>query len=136
MGLVEWDSSYSVGIKEIDEQHKKLFSLFNELHGAMRKGRGSDKMSKILMEMKDYTEYHFSSEEELMEKYDYPEDDLKEQIDNHEEFVEKLNEFIEDHNKGKLTVSVEVLNFLTGWLKNHIKSVDTKMRGFFENKEL
>ena len=69
MPLIAWDQGFSVGVGSIDEQHKKLIGLLNDLHDAMRFGKGRDVLGKVLAELIDYTAYHFRTEEGLFAKY-------------------------------------------------------------------
>lgn len=136
MVLVEWEDRYSVEVDRVDDQHKNLLNMVNELHDAMKEGEGREKIGDILSEMKDYTEYHFNSEEELMREYDYPEDKYQEQLDEHQKFVEKISEFSKDYENGKLTVSMKVLDFLKNWLQNHILKVDSKLQPYFKDEDV
>ena len=70
--LFQWDDSYSVKVGAMDGQHRKLFDLINELHRAMRAGRGKEVTGVILHRLIDYTLHHFSAEEKLLEKHNYP----------------------------------------------------------------
>ncbi len=67
-----WGPKLILGIEEIDGQHKKLVSLINQLHKAMKLKKGSQNSGKILNSLADYTVYHFGYEEDLFEKYSYP----------------------------------------------------------------
>ena len=67
-----WNDSYSVGVKAFDEQHKKLFALVDDLHEAMVAGKARTITGQILNEMVEYTRQHFSAEEKMLQKYDYP----------------------------------------------------------------
>jgi hemerythrin len=125
MALIEWNNTlYSVKVKEFDNDHKKLVQLVNDLHAAMMKGQGKDKLSEILKELSSYTEYHFNAEEKKMAAVNYPE--LKEHKKEHEELIEKLNLLREDFQLGKREVSIETFKFLKEWLFNHIQVVDRK----------
>jgi hemerythrin len=72
MALLTWNESYSVKVKQCDDDHKKLFSSLNALHEAMMAGKGADAVRQTLKELADYTRYHFASEESLMQKTSYP----------------------------------------------------------------
>ena len=73
MGLIKWNSFYSVHIDELDEQHKELIHLINEMYDAMKNGKGTDALGSILSELVEYTKYHFDAEEKLFLQYGYPE---------------------------------------------------------------
>jgi len=129
MALINWSENLSVNIKGLDNQHKKLVSVINELHDAMKKGESSKVLSKILFEMAAYTKTHFKSEEELFEKYNYP-DKIKHKKE-HDMFVQKVDDFMTEYNSGKTNLSFELMNFLTKWLTNHIQVSDKAYSNFF-----
>lgn len=131
---VPWDASYSVNIKQIDEEHKILVDMLNELHNAMQIGKGKDALSTILDKMINYVGTHFAHEEEFMEKYSYP--DYPAHKEQHKEFVKKAVEFQKSFKEGKLGLSVEVMFFLKDWTLNHIKGSDQKYGPFFNAKGL
>ena len=70
--FVEWSDVLSVGIEEIDAQHKVLVDLVNEMHQAIHQRRGSDAVREILAQLADYTRIHFAVEESLMRILGYP----------------------------------------------------------------
>lgn len=118
MSLIDWNNNYSVNVKEIDDQHKKLIDLINKLYEEMRKGHGKDALSGVLKELVEYTKYHFAKEEKLLEKYNYP--NLAAHKKEHEELTKKVEEINEKIASGKMVISSNVLTFLKDWLNNHI----------------
>lgn len=72
MALITWNENYSVKVKQFDDQHKKLIDMINELHDAMKVGKGKDVMEKILAGLIQYTVTHFANEERLMKQHNYP----------------------------------------------------------------
>ncbi len=60
--FIEWSGELSVGIEEIDEQHKVLVDLVNEMHDAIHRRRGSDVVKDVLSELAEYTKIHFAVE--------------------------------------------------------------------------
>jgi hemerythrin len=134
MDLIKWDDSLSVNIALIDQQHQKLILMINELHGAMKLGKGKDVLGKIVIGLISYTAIHFKTEEDYFSQFGYAEADSH--IKEHVAFVRKVSEFKEGFEKGKLSVSIDVLNFLSDWLQNHIKGTDKKYSQFFNGKGL
>jgi hemerythrin len=122
MAFFEWSDKFSVHIKEIDEQHKKLVAMLDELYVAMEAGQGSDVLGKILMEMVDYAGTHFSYEENLMLQHDYPEY-IKHRAE-HDVFVAKVSDLLQRYEKNPNVLSVETGIFLKKWLTNHIMGSD------------
>ena len=128
MPFFKWSDSYSVGTPGIDAQHKKLFALINDLHEAMSQGKGKDILGKILDGLMDYTKVHFSDEEKMLAKVNYPE--LAIQRTQHTAFVKKLSELQTDYKNGKAAMTLPVLEFLNDWLLNHILKVDKKYESY------
>ena len=69
--LLEWNENLSVGVPSIDEQHKVLLGLLNELFDATQAGKGQAALGKVLNELADYTVYHFQYEESLFAQTGY-----------------------------------------------------------------
>jgi hemerythrin-like metal-binding protein len=132
MALFEWHDSYSVGVKELDNQHKMLIDTLNELFEAMRNREARAVIAGILKGLSDYVGVHFSYEENLMNKHGYPA--FAEHKKAHEVFVQKVEDFYKKHEEGSLMLSMEVMNFLKDWLKTHIKGTDQQYSGFFNQK--
>ncbi len=72
MALMQWNDSLSVNIKEVDDQHKKLVAIINELHDAMRAGSGNAVLGNIFSKLTQYVASHFATEEKLMSTHNYP----------------------------------------------------------------
>lgn len=132
MALFVWNDSYSVKVKELDSQHKMLIDTLNELHEAMMNREAKEVIGGILKGLADYVGVHFSYEENLMQKHGYP--SLDEHKKAHQAFVQKVVEFKKKFDGGHLMLSMEVMNFLKDWLKNHIKGTDQKYSEFFKQK--
>ena len=132
MALMNWESKFSVKIKEIDDQHKKLFDLINSLHDAMKAGKGKDALGKVLTELVDYTVYHFGTEEKLFQKYGYPETAAHKK--EHEALKKQAGELKTKFEKEGGVITIEVMNFLRDWLNNHILKIDMKYSPFLNSK--
>jgi hemerythrin len=134
MDLIKWDDSFSVNVAKIDQQHQELILMINELHGAMRQGKGKEVLGQIVNGLISYTATHFKTEEDYFNQFGYPEtySHKKEHI----AFVQKVSEFNDGFEKGKLSLSIDVMNFLSDWLQNHIKGTDKKYSQFFNGKGL
>lgn len=132
MAYMGWDQSFSVNVKEIDNQHKKLVDLVNGLHEAMKLGKGKDIMSKVLDELIKYTATHFATEENFMTKHNYPL--YSQHKREHDKFVKQVLSYQNDYNSGKIAITLDVMNFLKDWLVNHILGTDKKVGSFLNEK--
>jgi hemerythrin len=108
--------------------------MINELYDAMRQGRGKVIIGKTINGLVDYADLHFKTEEKYFDLFGYS-DTLAHKRE-HADFVKKVTEFRSGLESGKLSLSLEVMNFLSDWLKNHIKVVDKKYASFFNEKGL
>jgi hemerythrin len=128
MPIVKWGDELSVKSNEIDEQHKKLLDIINDLFDAMSKGRGRDVLGGIIDRLMDYTKYHFSTEERLMVSNDYI--GYISHKAEHAQLIQKVVEIEQEFKGGNSMLSIRLLNFLEDWLLKHIKSTDKKLGGF------
>jgi len=129
MPLLEWSPGLDVGVTDFNQQHQRLIGMVNELHTAMMEGKGSRVIGDVLKEMRDYTAYHFGSEEKLMTEKGYPA--LQTHRAEHQAFVAKVDDLTSRYQQGSLSLSVETLNFLKDWLVHHIQGTDKAYKDFF-----
>jgi hemerythrin len=132
MPIFTWNDSYSVSVASMDNQHKKLFDLINQLHDAMAAGKGKEIIGTVLNEMLDYTKTHFTAEEKILEKHNYP--GLPEQKKQHGIYIQKVVEMQEKAKTGNLVLSLEASQFLKEWLLNHILVIDKKYSDLLATK--
>ncbi len=132
--LIVWDNYYSVGFDLIDNQHKKLIDMINELYTSFIFGEAQTKAAGIINEMVNYTDYHFKTEEKFFDKYKYPETEQHKEI--HQSFVDKAIELKHGLESGQMTVTYDIMNFLRQWLIDHILKEDKKMASFFSENNI
>ena len=129
MPMITWDDEYSVDIQEIDEQHKRLIGIINELYEALAAKKERDRVSTVLNELVEYTKVHFAVEETLMRIFHYEEYDEHKAI--HDRIVERVLDFQRQFNEGNDAVGMELLIFLKNWLFDHINKVDKRYSTHF-----
>lgn len=134
MAFFEWKDDYKVGVRVMDQQHKRLVGLLNELHEAMGAGKGSEGARRVLKGLVDYTRTHFRTEEEFMEKHSYP--GFLAHKKAHEDLTEQAEDLLAQSEKGKLTVPIEAGKFLKDWLATHILGTDKKLGKYLVAKGL
>ena len=129
-----WDESISVQVELFDNHHKKLILLINRLYQSMENGEGSSVLLPILEELVEYTAYHFSAEEDVFEKYNYP--DKEAHIQQHQTFVAKAKDLHSGLQAGSAVLTNEVLDFLQEWVVTHIMKTDFKYSEFLSDKDI
>ena len=122
MPIINWDEKFSVSNKTIDDQHKQLVKLINDLFDSMRSGKSKDILESLLKELVSYTVYHFTAEEKMLQDANYPELAGHKKI--HQTFVDKINEFKTDYDEGNIYISLEMINYLKEWILEHILHQD------------
>ncbi len=130
--LLRWNANLSVGLNCIDDQHKVLIDLINELHRQMSSGASESEIGTVLSQLIDYTKTHFGFEEDLFTKHGYEETEAHIQI--HSKLVSQLVDFQTQFKSGKTDISIELMEFLKDWLVNHIKKTDTRYVPFLRSK--
>ena len=132
MPLFLWKKSYELGIDEIDEQHRHLVGIINELSDAMMIQKGYKAVPHILEQLTDYIQFHFTNEEEIMRITKYP--DLEEHCREHLMMTKKVLDFKRNYSKDHEINSGDVLTFLCNWLKEHIVVSDKKLRAHIKGE--
>jgi hemerythrin-like metal-binding domain len=124
--MFEMKEEYKIGIGIIDEQHKRLFELADEAYTLLKDDFAIDKYDRILGivdDLKEYTKFHFKTEEDYMESINYKR--LFSQKVEHIDFIKKLDTIdfrqVDDNQDETL---VRMLGFLNDWLVNHINGTD------------
>ncbi|MDH5388602.1 MAG: bacteriohemerythrin [Gammaproteobacteria bacterium] len=125
MALFNWSDEYSVSVLAMDNHHKKLFDIMNQMHDAMKSGTDEDVLAKFITELVDYTKYHFGEEERMLEQVHYSGIDSQKRA--HVAFVDKITEYKNEADGGMAIFAVPKVSRLgIDWLKEHIISMDTK----------
>jgi len=132
MAYFVWQESYSVNIQKIDEQHKKLVSMIDQLYEAMATGKSDYVLEKLLADLIEYTTTHFADEEELLQKHEYSEYSVHEE--KHNDFIQQICDFEKQYREGSITLSLKMSLFLQDWLTNHILKMDKKYAPFLIGK--
>jgi hemerythrin len=125
--IVEWDDKYRVGIPLIDEQHQKLIEHTNILYRGCLVGTAEEKKTYFMETVKtvvDYTRYHFSAEERMLEKIQFPQ--YAQHKKEHEYFVQTLLDQVKGFQNGVKFAPNNFVRFLRDWILSHIAMEDTK----------
>ncbi len=132
---------YHTGIELVDNEHRRLFEIIHDtndlIHAELLHDK-YDEIMRLLAELRDYTEVHFRDEEALMERIHYPELDAQKRA--HTAFVERLVEIdlseLDDMDDNQQEYLIDLIQFLAGWLINHILGSDKKIGDYMREHEL
>jgi hemerythrin len=124
MVFFTWAEGFSVGVPEMDEQHKVLIDMINAIHSS----RTEQMASETVQRMSDYAVGHFKREVDLLRGIHYR--DLPHQLVEHRTFLEKTREF-SAQNLADPLVRDQLASYLRNWLSHHILEVDMKYKQAF-----
>lgn len=132
MGKVEWTADLSVGIGVIDEQHKMLIEHLNNLTKAIEEQHGPLQVGKVLGFLLEYTDFHFSEEEQFMDANHYPDLDAHKLSHQHFKMIlcDLERDFRDDGPTYQLAEAIDTL--LLNWLLKHISEVDVEFAAFLK----
>lgn len=124
--MIQWKDDYKIGIQQIDEQHEKLFEIANRAYNILTREIVVDKHDKVINvmeELREYTSYHFRTEEDYMLKTGYKR--FLSQKVAHDEFIKKIYEVnLNDINEDDDKQLIGILEFVVNWISEHILGAD------------
>ncbi len=124
-----WEDKYSVGVEEIDNQHKHLFEIVNEIFDGMGKGMTEEKLLKIISALVEYKKGHFETEEKYFVKFNY--ENTGEHVKQHHYFDSRIEEIIKKHQGDVDGLAFELVDFIEDWLIVHLMEADQKYKECF-----
>lgn len=123
MPLMTWTESMSVGVKVLDEDHKKLVGMVNQLHDGIMDGHRAEALGKVLDQLVSYTRIHFEREESMFTKTHYP--GLATHKKEHDDLIKTALDLQSRYRQGASSMlSLETMSFLKSWLAHHIQGCD------------
>ncbi|MGA7826620.1 MAG: bacteriohemerythrin [Geobacteraceae bacterium] len=129
MAYIDWTEEFSVNVREIDAHHKKLLDYINILHQSLLDNKGAEAQKITVNGMVDYTDFHFTAEEKLMLRHNYPQYQ-KHKLE-HGKFTEMALDLQQRTNDAGFVLTLEILNFLKNWLQDHILIRDKEFSRHF-----
>lgn len=128
---LKWSQLYEIGHERIDQQHAKLFELFNMIAEAYHSGLAHKSVEPALEELLAYTHYHFNEEERLMERLGYT--GFYHHRESHQQLFLEVQSLAADFKEGEPVMLFELLSLLKNWLINHILHEDMKLQPLLAN---
>ena len=130
---IEWDESYSVKIGDIDDQHKELINLFNEVHDCIDSNRAIERLGSVLEDLIDYTRVHFVTEEKLLRENGYPNYEQHKKM--HDDLTIRVLDLQDRYSKDhSVAVLIDSMKFMTDWLTQHIIRTDKQYSTYLSNR--
>ncbi len=135
MSVMEWTKKLSVGLAELDDDHKQLIRIINQLGTEYPPEERRAALRQSLVALRRYAEFHFAREEKVLMACAYPH--LEEHRGEHRDFVQRILEltrqFDADPESTSEIVNQDLLSFLRDWLSHHIMTEDKAYAPIIEN---
>jgi len=129
MGRFVWDEALALGIPMVDEDHKVLIRLINEVEDCIGRRDEFITLASVLNMLADYTHYHFSREEKLQVEIDYPGRQQHQQV--HRSLAGQVDRIYRRYEANQRSINArEVFDFLCAWLTDHILTQDMAYRPY------
>ena len=124
---IVWTPALSVGVENIDSQHKIWFEKADQLFEAGKTGKSKEVIAQMFDFLDDYTKMHFRDEEAYMTKINYPEIDEQKKL--HKNFIAELAKLRADFEQsgGNITLIINANQMIVDWLTKHISTMDKKI---------
>ena len=130
MGLTQWSSEYSLGIDEIDGQHKVLINCIAALESSIDDPDEKQRWAAIhyaIVKLSDYTRIHFTVEESLMRMLSFP--DVESHVAEHQALRDQLEKFRK--RAQDFEVADDLAAFIQQWLNDHVDRFDREFVDYF-----
>jgi hemerythrin len=120
MSLFVWTEEHELGCSEIDEQHKQVFQIADDLHMAVLEDRGKEALTGLLYRLVTYLRRHFSTAERIMRETSYP-GYVQHHIE-HQKLTQQIQELHAKIAAGRATVTMDTILVLSDLLKRHVQA--------------
>ena len=133
MAYIEWDDTLETGVDSIDEQHRYLFSLMNDVYeSAHSDDPAADLVEDVMYRLADYVTQHFEDEQILMAEAGFPNLGIHRGM--HERLTAETMQMMARFINGEDVSPVALVDFLGGWLRNHILEEDRRIAAFVHGR--
>jgi hemerythrin len=126
---IRWKDEYSVGIEEIDDQHRYFIDLLNDLFGAVSSGQSREELASLFQKLADYAEKHFTTEEKYFEEFNY--EGAEEHKLKHQEMRNEIQKIKSQEVGNEIDFYGNIVYFLREWLEDHLKKMDQEYKACF-----
>lgn len=132
MPLLEWDDSFGIGHAEIDEDHRVMLALINELHDVQSEGSERTALGAVFDRLIEHSRQHFEREETIMAALHYDHDRLLEQCSEHRILADQLRGMQSrlDVGDAAAPIAEELQEFLMTWFYGHVLEEDMKFKPY------
>lgn len=129
IAYIKWEPFNSVHVEILDEQHRKLFDIVNDLIDEIE--MGSDRLLPVINELVGFLAIHFRHEEIVMTESGYP--DILKHVKEHQRFTDKAEEFFQEYKHGDFDLEYKWITYLKAWVYDHTTKMDREYGEYLLN---
>ncbi|WP_130470234.1 bacteriohemerythrin [Candidatus Magnetaquicoccus inordinatus] len=126
--ILYWDDSLALGVAEIDDDHRKLIGLLNELAINITAHQAREALAVVLENLLNYTAWHFRHEERLMQTYRFS--GYVAHKREHADLIREASAFQKKFLDGEQDMTMDVVHLLKEWVLHHVMQTDRQMAEF------
>ncbi len=127
MSLLQWKPGYSVGVESMDDEHREMIDLINDIYEKLESDPDADQVEQCLGEIFSTISMHFALEERLMRKSNYAE--YQAHKDNHEDLLDQVRDLMDDFAADTATGATRLEQGLSDWFAGHFSTFDARLHG-------
>lgn len=127
MSLLQWKPEYSVGVISMDDEHREMIDLINEIYGKLKANPDTDQIEQCLGDIFSTISMHFALEERLMKKSGYAE--YQAHKDDHEKLLDQIRDLMDDFAADTSSGAVKLEQSLSDWFAGHFSTFDARLHG-------
>jgi len=135
MPIISWTDAYSVGIQQIDDEHKELISIINKAYDASENTSDEATLNELALDLRRYALMHFATETVLMKESGYP--DAEEHLRQHKDFTRHT--LVTNSTRSadnRVLDPIKTIKYLSDWLNTHILETDMELAKFLIEKKM
>jgi len=125
MSLIEWKDEFSVGVPDVDHEHRQMIALINELHANMSQPESKLGVEDFLGEIYNQISAHFALEEKIMRERKY--DQYLDHKEDHERLLDELRDMMDDYEENAAFDDEALADALRVWFTEHFKTRDARL---------
>jgi hemerythrin-like metal-binding protein len=125
MALIEWKEQFSVGVADVDHEHRELIGLINKLHDAMSGEHATLTVPDFLGEIYAHVSAHFALEEKIMREHNY--DQYLDHKEDHERLLDEIRDIMDDYEENAYFSDDDFASHVERWFTGHFSTKDSRL---------
>ena len=127
MTLLQWKPEYSVGVDSMDDEHREMIDLINDIYERLESDSNVEQIEACLGDIFSTISMHFALEEKMMRSSNYAE--YQAHKDDHENLLDQIRDLMDDYDADSSTGAVKLEQSLSGWFAGHFSTFDARLHG-------